>query len=56
MKSSKPVIVDESEKTKVSQESIYVHRYSGYLGDLKKNWAYVGQNKIPKGKYDASGK
>ena len=31
----------------VRVESAYVHRYTGYIADLKNNWAYIGTNRKP---------
>lgn len=55
MKSSSKSVDDKS-SPEASKESVYVHRYSAYIADLKKSWAYAGQNKVPKVKYDSSGK
>ena len=33
-------------------ESPYIHRYTAYIKDLQKNWAYKDTGKRPKPKYD----
>lgn len=39
--------VDAHTEKNQKVESPYVHRFSAYLKDLEKNWAYVNTNKIP---------
>ena len=38
----------------VQKESVHVHRYTSYLKDLQKTWAYVETDKKPKSIYFTS--
>ena len=44
-------VIDNVEKETAKdkkKENPHVHRFSSYISDLKKNWAYVGTNRKPR--------
>tara|TARA_B100001741_G_scaffold274296_1_gene243938 strand:+ start:688 stop:819 length:132 start_codon:yes stop_codon:yes gene_type:complete len=41
----------EQPKPEQPKENPHVHRFSSYVKNLEKHWAYAGLNKIPKPKY-----